>query len=231
MLMYSWCSHRVDCGPAKFLFSVKTVTPHGQKVKVKQTSRLHMNLGQCCLSSVKVVFLMAWFSYNRLYSVFEWLWRRLGVLCRCVTSMLRPIVGYAFLAVAWRKNPGRRQGGCEDCEGQYGAAAGVSAEREAGRDREPASELSGYEEEDDEDGEFNKEKCHVESGREEDDDDDEFDSVKYRVETTDEFYCGYDSTWETEENTPKRARRSPASRHVSKPKAFHLWPTPQLVSL
>ncbi|KAM7006169.1 opioid growth factor receptor-like [Tautogolabrus adspersus] len=30
-------------------------------------------------------------------------------------------------------------------------------------------------------------------------DDDEFDSVKYRVETTDDFYCDYDSSWEIEE--------------------------------
>lgn len=211
------------------------MTLNEEKVKVKQTSCLHMNLGQRCFYSVKVVFLMAWYSYNRLYAVFEWTWRRLGLLWRCVTAMLRPIIGYAFSAISWRKNPGRGQDGCENCEGQYGATAGISAETEAGRDREPASELSRYEEKD-EDGEFNKEKCHVESGREEDDnndddDDDEFNSMKYRVETTDEFYCGYDSTWETEENTPKRARRSPASRHVSKPKAFHLWPTPQLVSL
>ncbi|XP_034554160.1 opioid growth factor receptor-like isoform X2 [Notolabrus celidotus] len=30
-------------------------------------------------------------------------------------------------------------------------------------------------------------------------DEDDFDSHEYRVKTTDEFYCGYDSTWETED--------------------------------
>uniref|UniRef100_A0A3Q4BWE0 Opioid growth factor receptor (OGFr) conserved domain-containing protein n=1 Tax=Mola mola TaxID=94237 RepID=A0A3Q4BWE0_MOLML len=33
---------------------------------------------------------------------------------------------------------------------------------------------------------------------------------------TDEFYCGYDSTWETEESQPKNARRQGGSRHVSR---------------
>lgn len=46
----------------------------------------------------------------------------------------------------------------------------------------------------------------------------EFDSTEYRVHTTDEFYCDYDSTWETdpnEESPPSRIRRS--TNYVSKP--------------
>lgn len=46
----------------------------------------------------------------------------------------------------------------------------------------------------------------------------EFDRTEYRVHTTDEFYCDYDSTWETdpnEESPPSRIRRS--TNYVSKP--------------
>lgn len=46
----------------------------------------------------------------------------------------------------------------------------------------------------------------------------EFDSTEYRVHTTDEFYCDYDSTWETdpnEESPPSRIRQS--TNYVSKP--------------
>ncbi|XP_068170518.1 opioid growth factor receptor-like isoform X2 [Antennarius striatus] len=44
----------------------------------------------------------------------------------------------------------------------------------------------------------------------------EFDSECYRVETTDDFYCDYDSTWETEDNqkdAPDRTRQPAAARH------------------
>lgn len=46
----------------------------------------------------------------------------------------------------------------------------------------------------------------------------EFDSTEYRVHTTDEFYCDYDSTWETdpnEESPPSRIRQT--TNYVSKP--------------
>uniref|UniRef100_A0A3Q2VFS6 Opioid growth factor receptor 2 n=1 Tax=Haplochromis burtoni TaxID=8153 RepID=A0A3Q2VFS6_HAPBU len=48
----------------------------------------------------------------------------------------------------------------------------------------------------------------------------EFDSTEYRVHTTDEFYCDYDSTWETDpngESPPSRIRRPTNSNYVSKP--------------
>ncbi|XP_031588923.2 opioid growth factor receptor-like protein 1 [Oreochromis aureus] len=44
----------------------------------------------------------------------------------------------------------------------------------------------------------------------------EFDSREYRVHTTDEFYCDYDSTWETdpnEESPPSRIRQTTNSNH------------------
>lgn len=46
----------------------------------------------------------------------------------------------------------------------------------------------------------------------------EFDRTEYRVHTTDEFYCDYDSTWETdpnEESPPSRIRQT--TNYVSKP--------------
>nr|XP_014267945.3 opioid growth factor receptor-like protein 1 [Maylandia zebra] len=46
----------------------------------------------------------------------------------------------------------------------------------------------------------------------------EFDSTEYRVHTTDEFYCDYDSTWETdpnEESPPSRIRRSTNSNYYN----------------
>lgn len=163
------------------------------------------------------MFTMAWFSYNRLYPVLEWLWRRMGFLWRCVTRVFRPIVGYTLSAIGWKQeHRGRDEPQiCENgqysdedlpdleesdkCEGQPEAAA-VEMPAASNRER-PACE-----------GE----------GEEEDDDDDEFDSEKYRVETTDELYCDYDSTWEDEdhqESTFKRTRRPATSRYVSQPSA------------
>ncbi|XP_026022237.1 opioid growth factor receptor-like protein 1 [Astatotilapia calliptera] len=46
----------------------------------------------------------------------------------------------------------------------------------------------------------------------------EFDSTEYRVHTTDEFYCDYDSTWETdpnEESPPSRIRQSTNSNYYN----------------
>nr|XP_020448461.1 opioid growth factor receptor-like [Monopterus albus] len=45
-------------------------------------------------------------------------------------------------------------------------------------------------------------------------DEDDFDSREYRVDTTDELYCGYDSTWEVEEpqeSPAKTTRRLPGT--------------------
>ncbi|XP_045931956.1 opioid growth factor receptor-like [Micropterus dolomieu] len=56
-------------------------------------------------------------------------------------------------------------------------------------------------------------------GRLRDEEDDDFDSEEYRVKSTDELFCGYDSTWETEEDsgyTFNNRRRPAASRYKNK---------------
>lgn len=112
----------------------------------------------------------------------------------------------------------------EDIEAQR--EPGVSAEKLPAWDQQacPVSKA----EEDNYDG-HNKELGQVHGGYEEvedenddDDDDDESDSETYWVETTDELYCGYDSTWETKETPQKRARCTRSPRPVSEPEAF-LW--------
>uniref|UniRef100_A0A3Q3J1B2 Opioid growth factor receptor (OGFr) conserved domain-containing protein n=1 Tax=Monopterus albus TaxID=43700 RepID=A0A3Q3J1B2_MONAL len=59
-------------------------------------------------------------------------------------------------------------------------------------------------------------------------DEDDFDSREYRVDTTDELYCGYDSTWEVEEpqeSPAKTTRRLPGTTRVSQPIVccMHSW--------
>lgn len=128
-----------------------------------------------------------------------------------------------LFAIRWHDNPGRSQDErkfppAEDVE------AGVSAERPTGLDQEPCQcvEVSETKEDNDEE-EHNKEMGQGGAGddevNDENDDDDEFDSESYWVETTDELYCGYDSTWETKETPQKRARRTRAPRPVSEPEA------------
>ncbi|XP_031134747.1 opioid growth factor receptor-like isoform X2 [Sander lucioperca] len=160
-----------------------------------------------------VVRIMAWFSYIRPYSFFEWLWRKLCCLGCCIRRRI------GFVPIPWPKSvesQGKPEKNVEDqqncpeekvekkleevveqsrCEGQNeNAAAGKKA---ADSNRDLAYKRPRH----DEDG-------------------DEFDSEdeEYRVETTDELYCGYDSTWEieTEEhqtNTFMRSRRPAASKH------------------
>lgn len=145
---------------------------------------------------------MASFTYSLLGPVFQWLWHKLGLLSRCIIAVLRPL--RALIAITWQKSLGKLQGESEEeppvkeSEGQSGATGW--------------DVLSGCEERG-EDEEFGEETLQVEVGREEEE---EFDSL-CRVETTDEFYCSYDSTWETEERTSPRAWRPAAATHVSKP--------------
>lgn len=133
--------------------------------------------------------------------------------------MFRPIVGYAFLALDWRRDPGKSRvdpefsdddddepvGHCGTvtveqpyCEGQNDV---VTAEEAEGSDRESDGELAG---------------CET-------DEEEEFESENFRVKTTDEFYCCYDSTWETEENYDgivKRPSRPAASSYHYKFRRF-----------
>ncbi|XP_070758785.1 opioid growth factor receptor-like isoform X2 [Enoplosus armatus] len=150
-----------------------------------------------------VVLLMAWFSSSRLYPVFEWLWRKLGSLWRCIASVFRPLVGYVRLAIGWRQDHGGRDEpqiiGEEPERSSPQDLVSVGPQEAAGAKRALPNEGASSEEEGDE---------H--------DDDDEFNREEYRVETSDELYCGYDSTWETEEHQEsafRGARRPAASRH------------------
>ncbi|XP_049443125.1 opioid growth factor receptor-like [Epinephelus fuscoguttatus] len=169
----------------------------------------------------RLIFIMAWFGTNKLYPVVEWLWRGLCFLWRCIRGVFRPLSGLRFLSLGWPKDRGSQeepeaQDGEKPVErgyqqevqgapgeGQHEAAA---AKRAAHTDRELACKRARFEEE----------------GGKSDEDDDESDNEDYQVETSDEFYCGYDSTWETEEQQEpqrqqegafRRSGRRAASRH------------------
>ncbi|XP_022055599.1 opioid growth factor receptor-like [Acanthochromis polyacanthus] len=145
---------------------------------------------------------MVWSGPNPL-SMLECMLRRLTTLWRLVTMIFFPLL--RLFALPWRKNerpevneekeaPTFPESVVEfECEGQHEAASG---KRAASFDSEPFRyKRLKYEEEDEEE---------------------EFDSKEYRVEPTDELYCGYDSTWETEqdqESSFRNSRRPAASRY------------------
>lgn len=128
--------------------------------------------------------MMAWINFSRLSHVFECFRTTLYFLLRWVPPVFRTFITYTSTAIAWLSDRGRTgdefETGENDPEflpdevreesGRTNEA--VVVERAAGLDRKPV-----FEEEED-----------------------EFDSDEYRVETTDKFYCEYDSSWETEES-------------------------------
>lgn len=156
--------------------------------------------------------------YNYFYTVFDWLWCRFGLVWRFAFAKLCSLVGYVRLALGWRseeRDDGRPEA---DSDGRHGAPDGVSAERVRGWNSKPASRLPSPGEERSAEG-LGKEEPVGESEWSTYEDEDE---EEVRVEVTDEFYCGYDSTWETEEDTRLTgASRSP--RSVSKPSAEALF--------
>lgn len=65
---------------------------------------------------------------------------------------------------------------------------------------------------------YNLLRCHA---------DEEENTDKYWVESTDEFYCCYDSTWETGERTPQTQSLRPTSRNVCNSNRWSLfWSVP-----
>nr|XP_046240593.1 opioid growth factor receptor-like isoform X2 [Scatophagus argus] len=160
------------------------------------------------------MFLMAWFGYSRLYSVFEWLCRRLYALWRCTAAVVRPIVRYAFLAI---KNPRR----CQD-EPEPGHEDELREGGSEGQPRAAGSKLPVREDRDQSDNDRYPVEQRYEEGNDDDDGDDDIDSDsdEYRVQTTDELYCGYDSTWETEEDQETTVRRT-RQRAWGNPSAGH----------
>lgn len=206
---------------------VKQHVAAAHKAQMRTVSVLYW-LGTRLLS----LLIMAWNSNNRLYPVFEWLWRRLGVIWRCMRRRFTAFVAYrpAFLQIWWRKDHGSREEpevndenklperSChpEDVEKsrwEEGQHETVAAEKRAAESRrEVACKRPKFE---DGDADLTEDETEL---TEDEDDGDEFDSQEYRVETSDEFYCGYDSTWETEEHQGgsfRRTRHQAAPRHVS----------------
>ncbi|XP_008282203.1 opioid growth factor receptor-like [Stegastes partitus] len=155
---------------------------------------------------------MAW--SDHMLSALESLWRGTILLWRLISRMLYPVLGFGsrmlLFSKFWRRKPEvsdenkglsvPEQALESVCEGQHEAAAG---KRAAAFEPEPFSKRQRFEEEEEEE-------------------EDEFDSEEYRVETTDELYCGYDSTWETEQDQESsfRGSRRPAAHRYSKFSSF-----------
>ncbi|XP_060898407.1 opioid growth factor receptor-like [Labrus mixtus] len=134
-------------------------------------------------------------NFSRLCRLIKWLkhgvWHVACFSLRCIVAVHRAIVGSSPVNIGWPKDRGSTRDEPEtskklservieegveatsDHESENEAVAG--GERPAETEPEPSSEQ--YSE----------------------DDDDDFDSKEYRVETTDDFYCDYDSSWEIEE--------------------------------
>lgn len=155
-------------------------------------------------------------TYNYFYTVFDWLWRRFGPVWRFAFTKLCSLVGYVRLALRWRseeRDDGRPEA---DSDGRHGAPDGVSAERVRGWNSEPAGRLPSPAGERPAEGLGKEERIEESEWSTYEDEDEE----EVRVKVTDEFYCGYDSTWETEEDTRLTgASRPPSFRSVSKPSA------------
>ncbi|XP_042367400.1 opioid growth factor receptor-like [Plectropomus leopardus] len=160
----------------------------------------------------RLVVIMAWFGIN---SVFNLIWRTAGFIWRYI-RMFGSMVRHGVLR--WRKDYGSlkepERSDEETCakeeeetcsEGQPEAAV---RKRAADTDREltckrPRSEEGESEKDVSEEGESEKDVSE----------DGEPDDEEYRVETSDEFYCEYDSTWETEEQQEDGFRGSRRIRH------------------
>lgn len=154
---------------------------------------------RCCVTSWHVVLIMVWF-VNRLYPLVDWLWRRLCFIWRCLIRVSAPVVGRTLSAIGFKRSDHGSQSKPETSDENKppGTSSpkeveGVCCEGPHAAGNRVVDQRSEFEE--DEDNELS---------------DDEF-----RVETTDEFYCDYDSTWETEESQegPFKRTSRPQSRN------------------
>lgn len=153
---------------------------------------------------------MAWLrpNFDRLYRACYWIWRGVVFLWGYITGKFRPILGYATTALGWSKgNRVEPEIGPEETVTEPSHSDQQRAEELEGEDRNAAviEKAAGYRE------------PVPELPRPEEDDEEEFDSDEFRVRTSDEFYCNYDSTWETEETfeTFKSPKKAAANRNVS----------------
>ncbi|KAG7229636.1 hypothetical protein INR49_012680 [Caranx melampygus] len=145
---------------------------------------------------------MTWYLNNRVRNLLEWLWRLTRGFFMCVFTRVRhTIARLVRSAIGWREEPsGQTEPEVED-QTQPQTSDPKNRVEDPQGPRETSSDPQVEEAEEAEEGEGG------------------FDSGKYRVETSDELYCGYDSTWETEEDqdrSRRRCRRPGASRHQYK---------------
>lgn len=143
----------------------------------------------------QVVIMVVWF-YNALSPVFVRVWRTLGYLWRCAASRILPILGRALSAVRWRGGPGTEE---EEVEGDTRPLGAPVLEVEEPRSEGQHEAVRAAEEE--EWAAFSYPEETGGGGEEfgtEEFDGEEFDTEEYRVQSTDELFCGYDSTWDTE---------------------------------
>lgn len=144
---------------------------------------------------------MTWYLNNRVRGLFEWLWRVTWGFFMCVFTRVRlPITRMVRHAIGSREEkPNSRTEPEVEAQTQPQTSDPQSRVEDPQGPRESASSSDRLVEE-------------AEEGL------GGFDSEDYRVETSDELYCSYDSTWETEEDQGRshpRGRRPGASRHVS----------------
>ncbi|KAK9529454.1 hypothetical protein VZT92_013544 [Zoarces viviparus] len=173
----------------------------------------------CYFVKLLVRLFVAMFNFNRLYSAYGWFRRKLCFFWRLMKRKFNPICEYVLLRIPWRKDTGS--------QGELGANAedrrsyGPTERRFSDQGEESHSPEGQHE---DACREWAADAHSPEGQRDAacrewaadsrpeltckrprlEEDADEFDGDEYRVEPTDELYCGYDSTWETEE--PQRGK-------------------------
>ncbi|KAM6927798.1 opioid growth factor receptor-like [Xenentodon cancila] len=120
---------------------------------------------------------MVWFTENPLYAALGWFWGRLKPIVRCCVKALIALPRVARrLPLPWRKDAGNETERNEE-NNQPVRSVVENVDETRGYDPHDESRASGCQGHDEVTGDG---EC--------------------RVETTDEFYCCYDSTWETEES-------------------------------
>ncbi|XP_034068170.1 opioid growth factor receptor-like isoform X2 [Gymnodraco acuticeps] len=161
--------------------------------------------------------IMAFFNDNGGYSVFEWFLRSPGIIWRCMRRLCRLIVN-ALIPIRWRSNYESPEEPETNSEVNFPAISSPK-DVEQSRGNGPPKRAADY----------NRdltpkvrqgfdrsvrESEEVVAQLTEDEDGSEEDGGEFRVDSSDEFYCGYDSTWETEDQEPRcSGTRRPAAKH------------------
>ncbi|XP_019941939.2 opioid growth factor receptor-like [Paralichthys olivaceus] len=140
----------------------------------------------------RVGVITSWFVRDTLCPAVSWLWRRALFLRR----LLAPLIRYLRSASDREEE---RSGPDEPQlpDRQVLCEAGLPERPEEGQGPEGQREA-----------EVRVPEEEQEQVEEEEEEDEECDSEEHRVDITDDFYCGYDSTWETEEPEERPAASS-----------------------